>query len=243
MAVYTGIADANGDFTIPFSSTYTGGQKITVTAEKDSATKSIKLFAPSDTGGGGVIQFTGNLTNFPDNIGDIVLTQLSGSIANSTFDGTEYNCMYKKATGLDMSQCSITSIGINAFRRWSNAKRLILNNGLKTVGNNAFYAWTSLIELIIPDSVVSIGDSAFSDIDALQKITIGSACTTIADYAFSGLSACNEIVMKPPTPPSIQAYTLRFLKSTCVIKVPTASLQAYQAATNWSAHASKMVGI
>ena len=243
MTTYTGVADANGDFTVPFSSNYTSGQKITVTAEKDSATKSIELFAPSDTTGGGVIQFTGNLTNFPVNIGNIVLTQLSGSIANSTFDGTPNNCMYKKATGLDMSQCQITSIGSEAFYSWSAATSLALNNGLQTIGNSAFYAWASLIELIIPDSVVSIGDSAFSDINALQKLTIGSACTTIADYAFSELIACNEIVMKPLTPPAIQTYTLQFLKSTCVIKVPAASLSAYQAAAKWSAHASKMVGV
>ena len=39
-----GVADLNGDFTVPFSSNYTSGQKITVTAEKDSATKTIELF-------------------------------------------------------------------------------------------------------------------------------------------------------------------------------------------------------
>mgnify|MGYP001618506052 FL=1 len=42
MPTVTGTADANGDFNIALGANYTSGEKITVTAEKDSAEKTIE---------------------------------------------------------------------------------------------------------------------------------------------------------------------------------------------------------
>ncbi|WP_213032959.1 hypothetical protein, partial [Acinetobacter sp. ANC 4654] len=75
------------------------------------------------------------------------------------------------------------------------------------------------------------------------KLTLGLNVSDIASNGLGVLSACNELICPRQTPPTITANVLTGLKSTCVIKVPSASLTAYQAATNWSTHASKMVGV
>lgn len=335
MPIYTGVADANGDFTVPFSSNYTGGQKVTVTAEKDAATKTIELFAPSDVTGGGVIQFSGNMTTFPNNIGNVTLTDgISGAIGAYAFHSGNTGTMWAKATGLAITgavssignfaflnwinatslalpaslnsvgdssfsgwskclsltlgsnitslaqnsfrlwsaatfitfnanvttvptQCfqgwskcaslilpdTITSIADYAFSGWSLATSLTLPSGLLTVDAGAFSDWATCLELIIPNSVTSIATQAFYGWSACTRVTLGTSLSSIAADALRNLIACDELNCLRATPPTLASTALTGLKSTCVIKVPAASLTAYQSAANWSAHASKMVGV
>lgn len=336
MATYTGVADANGDFLVPFSSTYTGGQKIIVTAEKDGAVKSIELYAPSDVVGGGVIQFSGTFVNFPQNIGVVTLTDKIGGViqANAMRSGNIDSNLFYCAIGLVL-QGAITEIKDYAFDGWIKAKQLTLpasltkigqysfqrfgnsaitdfeivlpnalvtlsdysfsfagmknfdvGNGLRIipsqcfsytnkletfnyrgvtlVGENAFYG-SNLKYNFIPDTVLTLSVGCFQFAKSVE-ISIGSGITSIPAFAFyqntfclkltlglnvsdiasnglGALSACNELICPRQTPPTITANVLTGLKSTCVIKVPSASLTAYQAATNWSTHASKMVGV
>jgi len=186
MTTYTGTADANGDFNISFGgNSYASGQKVTITAEKNGATKSIELFAPADTTGGGAIQFSGTLNNFP----------------------------------------------------------VILPNVLQYLRSSAFERWDKLAEIIIPNSVLAIDSYCFRYASLCKKITLGTSLSNIASEAFSGAVACDEINCLRTTPPTIHTYAFLNLKTTCVIKVPAASLTAYQTAANWSTHASKMVGV
>lgn len=336
MATYTATADANGDFMVPFSSNYTSGQKVTVTAAKDGATKNIELFAPSGVTGGGVIQFSGNMSNFPINIGGVTLTDvISGGIGTYAFHSGNTGTLWAKATGLTLLG-AVSSIGDYAFQNWVNATSLSLPASLTTVGNSAFSGWskclslilgsnitslstnsfrfwsaatsivfnanvsniptqcfqgwskcaglnlggtpitaitdysfadwglaialvlppnlltidvgafsnwTSCLELLIPNTVTSIATQAFYNWTACKKVTLGTSLASIASDALRNLTACDELICLRSTPPTLASTALTGLKSTCVIKVPSASLAAYQAATNWSTHASKMVGI
>ena len=336
MAIYTGVADANGDFNIPFSTNYMGGQKVTVTAEKDAATKTIELFAPSEVVGGGVIQFSGNMNNFPLNVGVITLTsEIAGVIQASAMRSTSSaDNLFYSATGL-VIQGAVTEIKDHAFSDWHKAILLTLPTSLTKIGQYCFqrfgFSATTDFGITLPNSVTTlsnysfsyanmrnfdigtgvtsipqycfsstgklttfnfrnvtaIGDNAFfgSNIQTINlpnsittlgtacfqstkatEITLGSGITTIATHAFNqctfctkftiginvanilsnaiaGLTACNELICLPTTPPVLNANALTGLKSTCVIKVPSTSLIAYKTAANWSAHASKMVGV
>lgn len=219
MAIYTGVADANGDFNIPFSANYTSGQKVTVTAEKDGATKSIELFAPSDTLGGGAIQFSGTLANFPNNIGHVTITGLSGAIGNTAFYSSFSDEWCGKATGLTVDH-GVTSIGSSAFSGWSGALSLLLPEGLLTISQYAFDGWSKC-----------------------KTVTLPSSITSIADGAFRGLSVCESITIYATTPPLITSITFINLRSACIFKVPAASVAAYQAAPNWSAFAARIQAI
>ena len=244
MAIYTGVADANGDFTVPFSSNYTGGQKITVIAEKDSATKSIELFAPTSVTGGGPIQFSGTMVDFPNNIGNVTLaTEIQGIIPNACFADTgNYYSLFSKAKGLIIDGI-VTIIKNDAFKNWGEATLLTLPDSLTRIENNAFYGWSKLVEIRVPNSVTFIGDGSFGFPYACKKLTIGSGVESIGIAAFTYMTSCDEIILLPATPPTISTNTFMDVKSSCVFKVPAASLNAYQSASNWSAYAGRMIGV
>lgn len=184
MAIYTGVADANGDFNIPFSANYTGGQKVTVTAEKDAATKTIELYAPSEVAGGGVIQFSGTLNDFPNNIGDISISQISGVINTYSFHGgANASTIFRKATGLVLPD-GITEIRDYAFYQWDKATSLSIPDTVTLIGNNAFNLWAALTSLDIPSSVTSIGAYAFANLTLCKSIS-ATFPSVIQAYSFS----------------------------------------------------------
>ncbi|WP_151959338.1 leucine-rich repeat protein [Acinetobacter bereziniae] len=196
MATYTGVADANGNFTISFSTPYTSGQKVTVTAEKDGAEKTIELYAPSPSTNPKGMFFSGSMSNFPIDIGDIFITGISGAIAlHSAFAAVSANLFFAYATGLKIDE-GLTSVTDYCFNGWIRAAKLELPATLQTMG----------------------------------------------ERSFGGFVACTEIICKRITPPTIRSDTFSGLNESCVIRVPSESLSAYQNAANWSAFSSRMVG-
>ena len=268
MATYTGTADASGNFNISFGgNSYVGAQKVTVTAAKDGGSKTVELFAPADLTGGGVIRFSGNMTSFPNNIGVITLgSEIAGALPAYCFGASSTTSMYAQATGLIIAG-AVTSIGNYCFQGWAKATSITFPaSSLTSIGAYAFNNCTKLESINIPNSVTTLNDSSFKnctsaltintgngvqtipvscfqDATACTSLTIGTAVNNIQSGSLTNLTSCNEMIVKPTTPPALNANAIQFLKSTCVIKVPAASLSAYQNATNWSAHASKMVGV
>ncbi|MCL5767335.1 leucine-rich repeat domain-containing protein [Acinetobacter sp. ANC5681] len=246
MAIYTGTADASGNFDISFGgNNYTAAQKVTVTSTKDGGSKTVELYAPSGVTGGGIITWTGTTVNFPRNIGVVTIgSDVNNAIAPYAFyvySDSNPSFGYH-ATGLVISAAK--TIGTAAFYQWSNCRTLSLPSGLKSIGSLAFaYFYELNTQLTIPDGVTTIGAAAFSSANKCPKVVLPSTLTSIGDQAFLGLGACTEISITASTPPTIDANTFLSLNASCVIKVPSASLTAYQTATYWSDHASKMVGV
>lgn len=246
MATYTATADTNGDFTVPFSSKYKNGQKITVTAAKDGATKSIELYAPSEP-----IQpdpwfsCSGNLGTFPENVGAIILKNITGVIQPYAFycPGAFGGNLYEKATGLDLSNCAITMVNSNAFAAWVNATSLVLSPTITEIADSAFINWTALASLTIPNSVNTIRAAAFQNLSALTALTLGSDLTTIEDWAFGGMTSAVSVTCLATKPPVIYSNTFNSIKSTVKYYVPSASLTAYKNANIWKTFASKIYAI
>ena len=266
MATYIGVADVNGDFTIPFSASYTGGQKVTVTSEKDGAVKTIELFAPSETTGA-MMQFSGTTVNFPLNIGDVTI-KMSGKLQDYSFSGfstaTPFNQLISKvATSIKLIGC--TELGRNAFE-YSEVKinDILSSPTLTTIGAYAFtyvqlaqivnlpagktwgnYVFSSslITEATLASGFTIIPSGMFYQCVGLLKATVAASVTEFKALAFSSCSALNELIVLATTPPTIASDSLQNIKSTCIIKVPAASVAAYQAAVNWSAHAAKIQAI
>ena len=269
MATYTGVADINGDFEIPFSTAYTSAEKITVTASKDGDTRSVELYAPSEVSGGGDIQFSGNLTNFPNNIGVVTL---SGEMINipaygfSSSNTSTQRSIFASATGLILG-LGMVSVGNSGLNNWVGCRFFTAPPTLTTYGNNALTGWTGVNQpLVIGGNVILLGSSSFSLWSNCPSLIIGIGVTVIPNTCFSGwtsatrveilgqvtemqtsafsnLTSCNEFIIHTITPPTIQSNTFASLKSTCIIKVPAESVAAYQAAPNWSVFASRIEAV
>ncbi|MEG0341986.1 MAG: leucine-rich repeat protein [Acinetobacter sp.] len=240
MATYTGVADANGGFTVPFSSSYTGGQKVTVTAEKGAATKTIELFAPSEVVGNKPnIEVSGNWDNFPANIGTVTIT-VSGTIASSAFWYKGDNYGFSNATNLEIKGCS--GIGLYAFKSWKKMTSLTLDVSVKIIDGFAFESCSALLNIVLP-GVVNVGVGAFRYCGAVLSVDIGTAIITIGGAAFEYLSSCNQVICRALSPPTIESNSFGNIKSTCIFKVPAESVAAYQAAPGWSGYAARIQAI
>lgn len=193
MATYTGVADANGDFTIPFSTSYTSGQKVTVKAEKEGAEKTIELYAPSSVIGGGVIQFSGSVDNFPYNIGGVTLASDIVNFPENSFSA-ESSPIWSNAKGL-IIEGSATSLGAKSFYLWGQASSLILPPSIVSIGFNCFNSWQSMLSLSLPDSVKTIGNSAFYSWTNCKSLIFNEALESIGDSSFLGWTNCNSIVL------------------------------------------------
>ena len=90
------------------------------------------------------------------------------------------------------------------------------------IGGSAFQNCYSLSSITIPDSVTSIGGSAFQN------------CYGIACYDFTAFSAV-------PTLSNTNAFA--GIASDCEIRVPSALVDEWKAATNWATYASYMVAV
>lgn len=245
MAIYTGVADVNGDFKVPFSSSYTGGQKITVTAEKDGAIKTIELHAPSEVVGGGSIQFGGSLENFPQNIGAMIFSSDVKSISDYAFysAGAGGNTFASSATALEFEAVeaigehafygftsvqkidfpdSLISIGANAFQNCNSCTNVKMGGFIKSIGANAFAGCSEIVSVNIPDSVTSLGAYAFESCRSAIDIYIGTAITSIPNNAFTYCSSLTSIII-PANVQSLGSYALGALSSLSSLSVKRGS--------------------
>ena len=161
---------------------------------------------------------------------------------------------------------SVKSIGVNAFNNCYSLTSITIPSGVKSIGSSAFNNCYHLTSITIPSNVTSIGSMAFGNcypltsitipsgvksIDgsvfyncrSLSNITIPSGVTSIGSSAFYNCYAIAEYHFLPTTPPTLSnTNAFSGIPDDCIIYVPSASLSAYQTATNWSTYASKMVG-
>ena len=168
--------------------------------------------------------------------------------------------------------CGTTHTSISsdnsAFSRCSALKSVTLGTGVDHIGKQWFYDCNALKSIVIPDSATIIRDEAFYNCYALQSIVIPDGVTSIGAKAFYNCESLTR-VMFPKSVTSIgaqafylcySAFSFDFSKHTAVptlsgemafnsiggdfkILVPSALVDEWKAATNWSAYASNIVGV
>ena len=137
---------------------------------------------------------------------------------------------------------SVTSIGYEAFSFCTSLTNITIPDSVTSIGYNAFSECTSLARITIPDSVTSIGSRAFDHCTSLTSITIPNSVTSIGGYAFSGCSRLASVYCKPTTPPTGNSDMFYKNIPGRKIYVPSASVEAYKAASYWSDYASYIEG-
>lgn len=99
-------------------------------------------------------------------------------------------------------------------------------------------------KIVFDGNITYIGDYAFSNCESLTSITIPDGVTYIGESAFYRCDYLQEVYCKPVTPPYIGESVFSKAENYPLsnIYVPTASVDAYKAAADWSAYANKIFG-
>ena len=137
---------------------------------------------------------------------------------------------------------SVDDIRSGAFSYCYSLIRISIPKDTAIATNGFFRDCRSLIDVRIPNDTKAILSYAFGNCHSLTSITIPSGVTSIGSYVFYNCYGMKHYYLLPTTPPSILSNTFSNIQSDCVIHVPAESLEAYKTASNWSTHASKMVG-
>lgn len=151
----------------------------------------------------------------------------------------------------------VTEIGRNAFINCLSVEMVIIPETVITTGSGIFQwdydlhtvddrstvttlassqykSCNGLRTVNIPETVTSIGNQAFQDCYSLTKIVIPENVSTIGTQVFSGCYSMKEIVFEPTTPPTVSASSaFSYVPTDCIIKVPSGTIDAYKAASNY----------
>ena len=178
-------------------------------------------------------------------VGDYIITiypqtgnlQLSEYIfGNGDWDKVYSNCLKKVVLG------NMATIGSYVFQSCYSLESVTIPSGVTSIGSSAFLNCYSLKKVTIPSSVTSIGANAFSNCQPLARVTIPSSVTSIGNTAFLSCYGVAEYHVKATTPPTAGTTIFKNLASDCKIYVPSASVDAYKAASGWSTYASQIYG-
>ena len=157
------------------------------------------------------------------------------SIGNSAFN----NCSSLASVLIPES---VTSISGYAFYNCYSLASVTIPDGETSIGSNAFNSCYSLASVTIPENVTSIGVGAFRSCSSLASVLIPESVTSIGSNAFYYCSSLAHLMFERTTPPTVSnANAFSNLPSDLVVYVPAGTLAAYQAASNYSSIADKMV--
>lgn len=113
--------------------------------------------------------------------------------------------------------------------------------GINAIGSYAFINSFNLTSIMIPNTVTRIYYYAFRGCNKLTGVVIQNGVIQIDDRAFQNCTNLSSVKMLPTTPPILGPEVFDGITADLQIIVPKGTLDAYKAATNWSAYADKMV--
>ena len=179
------------------------------------------------------------------------LTSMIVNSGNSIYDSrNNCNAIIRTSTNSLITGCqntvipnTITSIDQYAFGSCTGLTSITIPDSVTTIGEHAFMGCSGLISITIPNSVTFIGQNAFWHCTSLTSVTIGNGVTSIRNGAFSGCSGLTSFTIQAASPPTLDNLYTFDGTNNCPIYVPSASVETYKAATNWSSLASRIQAI
>lgn len=85
--------------------------------------------------------------------------------------------------------------------------------------------------------MISIGNYSMAGLK-IDNITLPVNFASLGSNAFNGCTNLTTVVSLNPTPPSLDSFSFNNCTKLANIYVPSASVNAYKTATNWSAYAN-----
>ena len=210
----------------------------------------------------GITEIAGGAFQGYNNMTEIVIPNGVRKIGGMAFDG----CSLTNVSIPD----GVEEIGVSAFSNCKMSS-ITIPESVTTLGRCVFYwcdnlsafygkfastdnrclvvdgylnsfARAGLSEYTIPDNVSIIGESSFRGVE-ITSITIPQSVSQIEQSAFQYCPKLTTIYCKPTTPPSISPYeSFDTELDGRTFYVPSASVEAYKTAENWSTFANQIVG-
>lgn len=149
---------------------------------------------------------------------------------NITVTGYEFYDTSLKVINLPST---LEKLGNSCFQYLISMESISLPASVNWVGNQSFAQCKALKSIVLPDAVTGIDSYGFKECVALTDITLGSGLKTIAASAFNKDAALKNVTCKATVPPTCKASSFDATVSDATLVVPTASLEAYQAADVW----------
>lgn len=149
--------------------------------------------------------------------------------------------VFKNLTSIRLLD-SITSIGIEAFANCGSLTSITIPSGVTSIEGYTFAQCSAMTSCTISSGVTNIGEYAFTGCTSLLSLTIPSGVTNIGEGAFKYCWSLNSVTIEATTPPTLGWYAFSNTND-CPIYVPSGSVNAYKAATNWSTYASRIQAI
>ena len=139
---------------------------------------------------------------------------------------------------------SVTTFGDYAFKDVSSLNSVTIDYASNaTLGEGYQFSGSSITSLTIGSNPTSIGGSMFSKCTKLTTLVIPSNISSIGSSAFYGCSGLTSITVESTTPPKLPSSSPFSNTNNCPIYVPSNSVDAYKAASNWSSYASRIQAI
>lgn len=151
-----------------------------------------------------------------------------------------YNCTSLTSVTIPNS---VISFGDCAFYNCTSLTSVTIPNSVTSIGNQAFEKCSSLTSITLPDSLTSIGDRVFYNCTSLTSVEIPNSVTSIGELVFGQCSSLESVTVLATTPPTLGGNAFYSTHSSLKIYVPSASVNAYKAATNWDSYSSKIYAI
>ena len=157
---------------------------------------------------------------------------------------TPINTWRFETTGEHIVQYEFESGGVPEyyFTDLTHITEVIIGEDITQIGSHTFYN-NPITSVEIPDSVQLIGEDAFYGCALLEDATIGTGIITINTGAFGACTSLASLTVEATTPPALDGELFPDLVFNGTIYVPAESVSAYQAASNWNNHASKIQAI
>ena len=118
--------------------------------------------------------------------------------------------------------------------------QLELGSNVRTIGG---FSGTSLTTVNIAEGVTTFNDNCFKNCSSLVSITLPSTTKTMTHGVFHTCANLTSVTILATTPPTgVSQYTFNSTPN-AIVYVPSASVNAYKAASGWSQYASRIQAI
>ena len=114
-------------------------------------------------------------------------------------------------------------------------KTTVIPYSVTTIGESAFDSCKGLSSVNLPTSVKTIKKLAFNDCTGLTSFVLPASVFKIDQQAFRNCTGITKITSQSQRPPAAYDNTFEGINyQSCIISVPSGSLQSYWTATGWN---------